>query len=95
MRELQEVLQQVQIPDTCVARLPRHIIWERDPCCACVAQADSKKMISPRESEKLNFQDISLYIIKEQRNTQPLLLCQLRYLRVYQTVFAHSIKPLT
>lgn len=47
-------------------------------------------MIS-RESENPNFQDICLYIIKEQRNTQPPLLYQLHHLRVYQTVFAHGI----
>lgn len=93
MRELQEVLQQAQILDTCIARLPRHNIWELDPCCAWCCSADSKKMISSREFEKPSFQDISLYIIKEQRNTQRLLFYQLCYLRVYQTVFAHSIKP--
>lgn len=34
VRELQEVLWKAQIPDTCIAWLPKHIIWEPDSCWA-------------------------------------------------------------
>lgn len=43
MRELQEVLQQARIPDTCIAQLPRHIIWELDTCCARCGSSRQQK----------------------------------------------------
>lgn len=58
--ELQEVLQQVQMPDTCSACL-LHAIQEQNPCCVRYGLSRwQKDELSSRQFENLTFQDVSL-----------------------------------